>query len=505
MSPFGNLLRHELKQHVHSLKFLTLGAFAVVFGLLSIYVQTLDYTARKAIYDEEIIKAQNLAASAAVYSQLTVPLLIPPSPLSLFAKGVDDKVGAKVNVAMLDVPMLENAAQKKNPFLDIFDNFDLSTLVHVLFSVMTLFLVADTIAGEREEGTLKQIFSNSLPKSQYFLAKYLGSLAVLAIPLTAIYLLAALTVALHPLISLNALQWLSVGLIYLVSLAFVSVYVLIGLLISARARNASLASLAGLLVWIVLVFIYPNGARYVVSSGVKVPSADGVAAQVSGLEEQLGKRVEAAFPQHEDWGESYTWASGAKYGLPGIIGVTQKYVFEHRLACVQRGLPIALEGVDQIDEALKAVKAQHLRQERIGSAFTRILPGHLLTEAASKMAGTHYQIRDLGFMAQVRQYRSQFLDYVQSKGAIGYPFFTQMDEAAMRDDWEDYTDAVCEKYSPANYKKLNLDDMPVFQLQAPALVPRESLVDLMLLITLNLVLFLAGGLLFTRSDVRIRD
>ena len=504
MNPFGNLLRHELRQHVHSLKFLTLSAFAVVFGLLSIYVQVMDYSGRKAIYDEELIKARDIATSAGVYSQLTVPILVPPSPLSIFAKGADDKMGGQIDIAMLTVPQFENTAQKKNPFLDIFDSFDLVTLVHVLFSVMTLFLVADTIAGEREEGTLKQVFSNSLPKSQYFLTKYLGSLGIMAIPLTLIFLLAALVILLHPMIALTAAQWLSVGFIYLTCLAFVSVYVLIALALSARMQNASMASLAGLLIWILLVFVYPNGARYAVKSWIKIPSSDELDRQVEGLEQQIGQRVKAAFPP-DDGNSSYTWASSGKYDIPTVIGVTTKSRFEHDLECVKRGLPIAVEGVDEISAALEAAKNRQMRQERIASIFTRLLPGHLLTEVTGKIAGTHFQMRDLGVMDQARQYRTQFLDYVRSKGAIGYPFFTQMYESAMSDNWDDYTDELCEKYSPAHYTKLNLDDIPVFRLRTSGALPQATLVDLMLLITLSLILFVAGGLLFSRSDVRVRD
>ncbi|MCK5147466.1 ABC transporter permease subunit [bacterium] len=505
MNHFKILFRYELLQHIHSMKFLTMGIFAVVFGFLSIYVQTMDYKARKNIYDEEIIKAQQTMSSATLYSQLNIPIIVPPNPLSIFAKGVDDKVGSKINISVLDVPQFENAAQKKNPFLDIFDSFDLSMLVHVLFSVMTLFLVADTIAGEREEGTLKQTFSNSVLKSQYFLAKYLGSLVILAIPLTIIYIIASLMILFDPIITLTAVNWLTVLMIYICSLVFVSIYILIGLCISARINTSSLASLSGLLVWIILVFIYPNATRYAVNTFVRIPSNDEVRAQITTLTGEIEEELESKLPKQEQRPVSYSWYSNGNYNMPTIISVTQKYNFEYNLACIQTGIPIVLTGQEGIYQAMREFKRQYAHQHKIASLLNRCLPGHLLTETASKMAGTHFQKRDLAIMNSARQYRSQILDYIRSKNGFGYAFFTQMPTHAMKDDWNQYPDDVSSLYSPNNYKKLSFDDMPVYHAQSRNIIPKNSIIDLCALIMINIVLFICGAFIFIRSDVRNKD
>jgi len=504
MSHFNSLLRHELRQQFHSLKFLTLGAFAVVFGLLSLYVQTEDYKSRKAVYDEEIIKAEQQLNEATVYSRLTVPIIVPPNPLSPFAKGVDDKVGNRLDINPLEAPHFKNAAQKQNPFLDIFEAFDLSTAVHILFSVMALFLVGDTIAGEREAGTLKQVFSNCILKSQYFLAKYLGTLGVLAVPLTLIFLIGALAMLLDPLISISTSQWLTVLMIYFSSVAFVSVYVLIGLALSARSSSAAQASLLGLMLWIALVFIYPNATRYLVNNTVAVPSSDEMAAEIRTIETQIADEVQAVFPQDGPGPASYNWCSIGKYNLASIIGATHRQVFEYHKSAVERGIPVALDGLDRIYQARLAHKRQFARQRETAMAFNRFLPGQLLTESASKMAGTHYTSRDLQILEGAKSYHRQLTDYIRQKGGFGYTFFTQMPETAMRTRLSDYNGDVLEAYLPSNYKNLNLEDMPLYTPTSRALIPRESLIDFMALILINLIFFILGGLLFSRSDVRAR-
>ena len=319
MNNLKYLIKHELLQHIHSLKFLTMGAFIVVFGLLSIYVQTIDYTSRKKIYDEEVFKEQEVTASARVYSELKAPILIPPNPLSIFAKGVDGTVGSKIAISLMQVPGFENTAQKKNPFLDIFDTFDVTVIVHLLFSVMTLFLVADSIAGEREDGTLKQAFSNSVLRSRYFLSKYLGSFIILVIPLTILFLLAGLLILVNPLITMTGTQWLAVFMIYLCSAAFISIYILIGLCISAKVQTASLSSLVGLLVWIVLVFIYPNATRYAVNSFVPISSQDVVEEKIAEITAETITEMEEAYPDVPEGGRSYSWASTEAYNMMVLV------------------------------------------------------------------------------------------------------------------------------------------------------------------------------------------
>lgn len=482
-----------------------MGAFAVVFGLLSIYVQIMDYTSRKKIYDEEVIKEHEVTASARVYSELKNPILIPPNPLSIFAKGVDATAGGKIEIALLKVPGFENTAQKKNPFLDIFDTFDVTVIVHLLFSVMTLFLVADSIAGEREEGTLKQTFANSVMRSRYFLSKYLGSLIILVIPLTILFLLAGLIIRIHPLITMTGTQWLAVFMIYLCSAAFISIYVLIGLCISAKVHTASLSSLVGLLVWIVLVFIYPNATRYAVNSFVPVASQDVVEEKNAEITTETIAEMEEAYPEQPEGGRSYSWASTGEYSLMVLIGVTQKKWFEYHLACNQAGIPIMLAGQERIYQAAQQFKRQDIRQQKIAAQFVRFLPGNLLSEASSKVAGTHYTLRDVEILDNAKQYRSIFLDYIRSKGGFGYAFFTQMPPDAMRETYAEYTDEIVEQYSPNNYEPLNLDDMPVYQLKTASVIPQSSLIDLISLILINAVLFITGGLLFSRSDLRNRN
>jgi ABC-type transport system involved in multi-copper enzyme maturation permease subunit len=352
---------------------------------------------------------------------------------------------------------------------------------------------------------LKQTFSNSLLKSQYFLAKYLGGLLIIATPLTLIFLLTVLIILWQPFMILNAVQWLTVFLIYLLCLFFISIYVLIGLVISSRSGSSSLATLTGLLVWIGLVFVYPNCSMYIVNNTVRVPTADTVKRQIETMEKGLEERVGATFPERLPGPAWYNWYDSGEYGLPGFIGVTQKGNFDYNARCVTLGIPIMLSGQEEIFLYQRNVKDQFITQRKTSALLNRLLPGHLLYLASEKIAGTHYRRRDLRLLEQSKIYREQFLDYIRTKNGFGLLFFTRMNPVDMKDNYKEYTEGTEEANMPPNLASLEIGDMPVFRFPGYSVIPPESMIDLGLLLIINILLFITGGFLFSRAEVRIRD
>lgn len=505
MSNFKPLLKHELLRHLYSLKFITMSVFAVVFGIVCVYIQLMDFQDRKQTYDEEVFKSKNVLETVKFYSQLNIPIIIEPNPLSIFCKGEDAKIGNKINISVMDVPQFENTSQIKNPFLAIFDSMDLVTLIQIIFSVMTLFLVADSIAGEREEGTLRQIFANRVLRTQYFWAKFLGSLIILAIPLVLIFLLTGIIFLLTSFISLQPIQWFQIILIFACCLAFISIYILIGLMISARSSSAAQSVLFGLLIWIFLIFIYPNITNYVVSQIVKVPTEDYMNRQIEQKKSQIKDQVMSVEPEQTYDSFSCSYCNmGGYYGLHEIVAVSSKAVLDFIAEHMKRAHPLILAGQEDIYRQMLEFKQQFIRQHKIANMFIRLLPGTLLREATTQIAGTHFSHRDLAYLLQAKEYRNQIVNYVKSKNGFGYKFFTRIPPNEMKNSYNDYTEEERQQYTPYNLAPLNLTDMPVYQNINMPIVPTASLIDLVSLLVFNIVLFLISGFLFIHSDVRQR-
>ncbi|MFH1942931.1 MAG: hypothetical protein ABIL68_12590, partial [bacterium] len=98
MSNFKHLLIHEMRHHIHSMKFMTMSVFAVLLAVLCVTVQIADFQDRKSVYDEEAVKAENAVREAKVYSQVRVPVVVEPNPLSVFIRGAESEIGNKITV-----------------------------------------------------------------------------------------------------------------------------------------------------------------------------------------------------------------------------------------------------------------------------------------------------------------------------------------------------------------------------------------------------------------------
>ena len=70
-----------------------------------------------------------------------------------------------------------------NVFLDYFYRIDLVFIFQFVLSLLALLFAYDTIAGEREAGTLRLTMSHPIRRGSILGAKYLGAMICLILPL----------------------------------------------------------------------------------------------------------------------------------------------------------------------------------------------------------------------------------------------------------------------------------------------------------------------------------
>lgn len=184
----------------------------------------------------------------------------PPNPLSVFNVGLDKRLGNQVVVHHGFVPTLWDAEMhgSDNTFLNIFSSIDLVFIFQVVLSLMALIFAYDAIVAERECGTLRLILTHPISRGQILLAKYMSAMVCLLIPLLMSLLLAMILLTGRGSIWLNGSDFFRIGGIVLASIAYLSVFYLIGMLISAITRRTSTALMLSMFVWGFLVLVYPN-------------------------------------------------------------------------------------------------------------------------------------------------------------------------------------------------------------------------------------------------------
>ena len=103
--------------------------------------------------------------------------------------------------------------------------------------------------------------------------------------------MAALLISLSGHISLTAGEWGRIALLFAASLLYLSVFVLIGLFVSARSKSSVTGLVACLFLWVVFVFIIPNVAANFAESFVRVESRENLNKVMAELDRGMRREI----------------------------------------------------------------------------------------------------------------------------------------------------------------------------------------------------------------------
>jgi ABC-type transport system involved in multi-copper enzyme maturation permease subunit len=259
------LFLKEIREALASRRFWVILALCLVLIPLGVEVSFKDYQTRLQnyreavrIYQEETKQIQDI-----LYKE-GAKAFSPPSPLGFLSRGLELVLPniAETPSRRTDPPVgmrLGNNQGRDNLYEFFYGPLDLIFIVGVVMSFLAIILTYGAIAGEKEQGTLRQILSSPVPRAKIILAKATANGLVLIIPF-----LLALTLSLTileiqggPLTALGG-AWTSVGLAVLVSILFIGAFFNLGLLVSALTKQAVPALITLLLAWVFLYGVYPR-------------------------------------------------------------------------------------------------------------------------------------------------------------------------------------------------------------------------------------------------------
>lgn len=186
-------------------------------------------------------------------------VVVPPSPLSVFARQLDDAMGRRFELSPAGITVGETQASA-NPLFGVFPTPDWLFLFRVVLGLVAFLAGYDLICREKAQGTLKLLLSGGASRAEIAAGKWLGSWLALIVPIT----LAALLwlVLAGPLFGLTfrpgdgARIATFVGL----ALAYLTVCFTIAAALSALFHDQTTALVSAVLVWAVMVFVVPAGA-----------------------------------------------------------------------------------------------------------------------------------------------------------------------------------------------------------------------------------------------------
>lgn len=499
------LIRRELLDNLMTFRF----AAAVFIMLLLVVANTVvlikDYEERLASHNAAVRMHQRQLQEKKTYSAGTEKLFVdrPPNPLSIFNVGFDKQLGNEIQVSYNYVPSLWDAGMhgSDNPFMDMFASIDIVFIFEVILSLLALIFAYDTLAGEYERGTLRLVLTSHVRRGHILLAKYISAMLCLLGPLLISLLLAVILLTATSAISLDTDDFLRIGGIIFTTVVYLSVFYLIGMLISAATRRTRTALMLSMFIWGFLVLVYPN-MILAVAPRPEAPQERSASAfnQIEQMWEAFDRDrkhflATDALPG-EDWHFKIMGSGGYGAYLRGnsdrlsytykskMEAYTLNEKAEPRIPHAQNYFgflgPQVVGTADRTwfirKSALEDIFIQPANVERL---YLKLSPVGLYDTATQAWAGTDLLgVRD--FFDTARRYRQHVIAYFYDEEIFRSRQWFSSDKGTA--DWS---------------------NLPQFSFQRAGMstTVKRALLDVCLLLMMNLALFIVVFLVFVRSEV----
>ena len=496
------LIRRELLDNLMTFRF----AAAVFITLLLVIANTVvliqDYERRLADYNTAVKTHRQQMLEKKTYSMSKVLIDRPPNPLSIFNVGLDKQLGNQVEIYHGFVPTLWDAAihGSDNPIMDIFSSIDIIFIFQVVLSLLALIFAYDALAGEYEGGTLRLVLTHPVGRGHILLAKYMSAMLCLLVPLIMSLLFAVILLTTSSSISLGTDDFLRMGGIVFASIVYLSVFYLIGLLISAITRRTSTALMLSMFVWGFLVLVYPN-VILAAFGPQETSKADRISLfnQIEQLWDEFDSERIQYLKNDSEPGEDSGYGLGGGWSMtylrknPSVLlsyyirAVNIKDIKEESEPKVPLAqnyyrflVPRTIDIADQTWNIRQSMLEElFIRRATVNRTLLRLSPVGLYDTATQAYAGTDLNgVRD--FFETARRYRRQMVDHYYDKKVFESRQWFAGDKGAA--EWD-----LLPKFS--------------FQRSDISINAKRAFLDICLLLLLNIILFIIIFLAFIKSEV----
>ena len=299
----ATLISKELAETLGSTKFRTGAVSCLVLFLISGSLLILDFDHQMAEYNTKRLVHQKLIEQEGK-DLMGYGLVqdLPLTPLQCFFPGAQGRISKAVSFTLSYEPeqvgSVEGLKVEK-----LFPTFSLTFLFTILMPLVAALLAHGLICREKQQGTLRLIMANSVPRSYLVWAKWLGGF----LPLFLILSVCSLGVLVE--IRLMARNFSLAGqesqllLIFLTAVLLLSVFFTFGLMVSSlchHSANALVGTLAG---WLAFSFLVPSLGAYLAETWSPLPSVHEITNQKLQIARNYDEKEHAiSHMRLEEWG-----------------------------------------------------------------------------------------------------------------------------------------------------------------------------------------------------------
>ena len=504
------VVQREFVSNVLTSRFMIGFIVCLLSTAIAVFVQVGDYEKRLVGHNAAVREAEAEAQEWDLYYNIKPKTHRKPNPLGIFNVGAENSGANTVTIELakpifeLTFPIMGEPAQKRgsdNSFLSMFLTIDVVFIFKIILSALAILFAFNTISGEREDGTLKLVLSNAVPRDVIVLGKYLGGMLSL-FPIVLVSLIVALVIAFSSRVTAFDGNDIShIVLIFAVSLLYVSTWYLLGLLLSIWTKAPATTLILSMVIWVMLTIVHSNMATIVVEKFPPYqskPEAE-LVKSAGDVWDQFRKERDIYIKRrgYENLKDSISWKLGMDertnrfltffsyglYNLHLLEGYIVKDVDKADTSIFQEILgyqePLRIAYADKVEAVLNKPAEERERNAKFADALSRISFADVYHFAVGTIAGTDRQSYN-AFIQDSRAYKRKIVEYLKDKEAFTSRSWFSNDQSAA-----------------------DLTDLPVFQDRRLSL--SESLsrayIDILILLAWNVVLFMAAYVAFLRYDL----
>lgn len=428
------VIKREFIDHIISLRFALTVLVISALMITNAVVHLRTHSKRVRDYHEKVTHSVEVLKSRETLYNLAqkgpVPLYKRPSSLIFIADGGEGFLPSEIGVKetwvknMFGIELSNNWSLNYEPLHRNPANLrpkapkiDWAFIITYFLSFIPLLFTFDSLAGERELGTLRLCLANPISRSGLLLGKFLGAFIAIVIPFIFAVFINVAIISCDSWTLLSAADWGRLGLVMLIAFCYAGIFMAIGLMVSAMTQDSGVSLVVLLLIWMVMVAFMPSTL-----GSISTKWMDPVQTA-----QQHSRAVQASIEQIDiDFHNRLTAVKEKRLAennffnrLMELAQTSPEKAQELAMSAYHKvddeELYIISEYVQKDTEIRERLNREHLEtqiaQVQRARVVTRLSPASIVQYALESMAGTGLN-RHLQFLEWVNRYAKVFRQFI---------------------------------------------------------------------------------------------
>ncbi len=274
---FKMIFEREILNQIRLQKFLVSVIVTLVLTVLCLGISSERYLYKVGEYTRAVQHQRDMLArtrnmtemalGTGVFETADQVVFRKPNSLFIFCNGKDDHLGDIAKFSSKSVPLYAEPYSAlnrvthfdlRNTLSDFVGKLDFGDIIKFLFSLIAVFIGFDIISSEREQGTLKLIYANSISRLTIIFAKWCAGLVIIAVALIIALLISFLYLNFAKDISFQVSQGVRIIMLFALALFYVLVFYQLSFLASGKVSSSKTAMVSLVVFWAAVAFMLPN-------------------------------------------------------------------------------------------------------------------------------------------------------------------------------------------------------------------------------------------------------